>query len=143
MYIHRQRAGIVTNWDDMERLWRHVFLEELQARACICRCVCVCVYIYIYIERERERVTRRRPLFHGRIPCFGSPLLGAVKKFARGSHLSNTTCLTHDFFKRLPRRAAGAPPFASESTEAPIIPETNPNSDDNDRGFGQGERWSL
>ena len=43
----------------------------------------MCVYITIYIERERDIATVRKPW-----------------TIIRRNHLSNTTCLTHGFFKR-------------------------------------------
>ena len=48
----------------------------------------ICIYIYIYICRSASR-TKKEPSLDAlpQIPCI------------RGSHLSNTTCLTQVFFR--------------------------------------------
>ena len=59
---------------------------------CICMYVYIyiyiCIYIYIYICRSASR-TKKEPSLDAlpQIPCI------------RGSHLSNTTCLTQVFFR--------------------------------------------
>ena len=45
--------GVVTDWDDMERIWHHLFMKEMQvcvcAHACVHACVHVCMCAYVHV----------------------------------------------------------------------------------------------
>ena len=50
--------GVVTDWDDMERVWHHLFMKEMQVCVCVCvcararACLCVCVYASLTLPGE-------------------------------------------------------------------------------------------
>ena len=73
----------------------------MYVRTYVCMYVCMYIYIYIYIWQAGlvARVAVETTPGPGGEVAVQAPGEKLDSAEIRGNHLSNTTCLTHDFFK--------------------------------------------